>query len=552
MTRSATSVLTALVLMASASAAAAQPLTEGRVLVMPFDGGADPRGSWLGEGIAILLADDLNGHGADAITRDERVRAFNRLHVPPLAALARGTIVKVGQLVGATTVITGRLALADDTIAVHAQALRIDTGTIVARLEEQGPLDDLLDIIERLARPLLPDPKGSMEAVEHRHPPLAAFENYVKGLLAGRSETEVGYLEKALLLEPSFHRARAALARAHLDAEAWEAARTVALQIPAGTSVWRRGQFLAAFAEIRLERYDDAFNRLKTLERDGPAPEIHNNLGVIQLHRGGSAQAGHATYYFQKAADADRTRADYYFNLGYAYWRERDLQAAIYWLREALRRHPADAQAHVVLAAALAAAGSSTEAARERELAGQLSADFETAASDDGPLDARGAADVPDDLERLSSYLEPPGARRSDTALGATEQREHREVAAFHLERGRRLYERENDGEAIAELRRVIFLSPYEAEAHLLLARIDLRAGRLQEAADALKISLWSEETVAARIVLGQVFLRQKDREAARREAERALELDPSSREADELMREIAAAAPEGPPAPQR
>ena len=37
-------------------------------------------------------------------------------------------------------------------------------------------------------------------------------------------------------------------------------------------------------------------------------------------------------------------------------------RAAIYWLREAVRRDPADADAHYVLAAALQAAGSTVEA----------------------------------------------------------------------------------------------------------------------------------------------------------------------------------------------
>ena len=35
---------------------------------------------------------------------------------------------------------------------------------------------------------------------------------------------------------------------------------------------------------------------------------------------------------------------------------------------------------------------------------------------------------------------------------------------------------------ALAELRRVIYLSPYEAQAHLLMGRIHLRAGRPGEA----------------------------------------------------------------------
>lgn len=528
--------------------AAAQDRVQGRILVIPFEGGGDPRGSWLGEGVAILLADDLNGLGGDAIARDERVRTFGRLQVPPLTTLARATIVKVGQLVGATTVVTGRLKLTGDAVVVRAQALRIDSGRVVVTVEQDGPLTDLLAIVERVARRLLPEARVPSEQLEQQHPPLPAFENYVKGLLAGAPETEVGYLEKAIMLEPGFHRARVALARAHADAGSWEAARTAALAVPPEAPVWVRAQFLAAFAEIHLEQHDEAFSRLKSLERREPAPEILNNLGVVQLRREVTPQAGRATYYFTKATDADNTQADYYFNLGYAYWLERDLQAAIYWLREAVRRQPADGDAHFVLAAALDAAGSATEAAREKALAVQLSSEYEEWEQQRKP----GEGPVPEHLERLRAYLEPPGARRADSVLVATEQREQREVAAFHLQRGRRLYESENDREALMDLRRVIFLSPYEAGAHLLVGRIHLRAGRLGDAVDALKIALWSEETVAAHVTLATVYLRQKDFAAAREQAERALELAPRTADAERLLEEIARAEAGGSPPSER
>jgi DNA-binding SARP family transcriptional activator len=65
-------------------------------------------------------------------------------------------------------------------------------------------------------------------------------------------------------------------------------------------------------------------------------------------------------------------------------------------------------------------------------------------------------------------------------------------VAAFHLDQARQLFAKGRDDDAIAELRRTIFLAPYESEAHLLLARIYLRTGRMQEAIDALTIAVWS------------------------------------------------------------
>src|SRR5690606_35915952 len=150
--RAALTGVVALVLAAAGAAEGAQPLEPGRVLVAPFETEGEPRAAWLGEGVAILLADDLAELGVDAIMYDERVRAFERLQVPPNAPLSRGTIIRIGQLVGATTVVTGQVALADEGLAITIRAIRIDTGHVDAEFEERGPLDALFETVRRGAR----------------------------------------------------------------------------------------------------------------------------------------------------------------------------------------------------------------------------------------------------------------------------------------------------------------------------------------------------------------------------------------------------------------
>ena len=63
---------------------------------------------------------------------------------------------------------------------------------------------------------------------------------------------------------------------------------------------------------------------------------------------------------------------------------------------------------------------------------------------------------MPKGLERVALFLQRPEAGRADSALVATEQREQREMATFHLDRGRRFYESEEDRAALTELRRAI------------------------------------------------------------------------------------------------
>ena len=123
--------------------------------------------------------------------------------------------------------------------------------------------------------------------------------------------------------------------------------------------------------------------------------------------------------------------------------------------------------------------------------------------------------------------------------LVATEQRDQRELAAFHLDRGRRFYEKESDREAIDELQRALYLSPYIAEAHLLLGRVYLRDGRTNDAIDALKIAVWSEDRAETHLALGEAYLQAHDPDAARKEGERALALAPDSEQARSLLQRI-------------
>jgi tetratricopeptide (TPR) repeat protein len=393
---------------------------------------------------------------------------------------------------------------------------------------------DLFATFERMARRVISPSAAGAGGAPPVHPPVAAFENYIKGLLAETPSTALTYLNAAVRADPKFDEVRLALWRVFDDQAEHERALAAVRAVPPTSDLARRARFLAALSETRLSRYDDAFATFKALADARPSAPVLNNLGVIQLRRGGSAQLGLPAYYFNKAAEADPTDADYFFNLGYAYWMEHDVTAAIYWLREAVRRDPTDGNAHFVLGVALSAADNPAEANREKELARRLSSTY-------AEWEKRPAADaVPKGLERIKRDVELPRARQIEGTLATGNQRDQQELARFYLDRARRLYEQEHDREALDELRRTLFLSPYQADAHLLLARIHLRGGRVRDAIDALNISIWSNETAEAHAVLAQAHFDARDLELARGEATRALVLDPQSVEAKRILEQLA------------
>ncbi len=528
--------LLVLTLTLCAQPAAAQ-VSGSRVLVVPFENSRhEPRLHWLSEGSAVLLADELKARGLGAITRDERVRAFEELHLPLSASLSRATVIKVGQIVGASEVIVGGFALDGSDLTITAHSIRVDVGRIQPEVTEQAPITGLFGLFDKLTRRLVPDARFDDAAREPR-PPLDAFENYIKGLIAESPATQATFLETAVSKFSAYDRAEIALWGVRTDQGDYAAALAAARAVAPGSPLASRARFLAGVSLLDLKRNDEAFELFKSLSESqsgGSAMSAAalNNLGVVQIRRGATLRTGSAAFYLTKAADADPGDADYLFNLGYAYVLERNTQGAVYWLREALRRNPADAAAHYVLAAALQASGSTVEAAREKELARRLSPRYEEIAR-------RAAADSPpvlEDLERVRVEPDAPSALRPEQTIVNSAQREQRELANFHLDRGRRLYEREEDREAIAELRRAVYLSPYEAQAHLLIGRIHLRAGRPQVAIDALKISIWSEDSAPARVALAEAYLKLQNTAAARTELDRALVMDPASADAKRIL----------------
>jgi tetratricopeptide (TPR) repeat protein len=512
-----------------------------RILVVPFeDTQREPRLVWLGEAAAVVLADELNARGRPAFTRPERVQAFDQLHLPVSAVLSRATVIKVGQILGASEVVWGSYGVSGNELTVEARSIRIDVGRLQPHVVERGQLSDFFAVFDRLARRL--SGGSSRGAAASTQPPLGAFESYIKGLLAESAATQATFFETAIRDHPTFDRARLALWEVRNEQGDHAAALAIVKGVPAGSPLTRRAQLRAGVSLLEQESYAEAAGAFTRLldpgilkNTDPPGREyapVLNNLGVVQLRRGPTANAGSAAYYFTRATDADPDDADYQFNLGYAYVVDRNYKAAIYWLREALRRDVTDADAHHVLAVALQATGSAVEAAREKDLARQLASRYER-------LDQRAGADKPDvpgGLERLRTDLIGPGAARADHAIANSAQREHRELAAFHLDRGQRLFEREQDREAMAELRRAVYLSPYDASAHLLIGRIFLRASRPEDAIDALKISVWSEDTAVARVVLAEAYLSMKNTDAARTELQRALKLDPAYVDAKRLL----------------
>jgi tetratricopeptide (TPR) repeat protein len=527
----------------------ATPPGTTRMLIVPFEvADRDPRAVWLGEAAAVLLGDALRAMQLPALTRAERVHAFEEANLPTAGRLSLASLVRVGHLVLASDLVVGTVRLSGEELVIDARRIRLDTGRLVEQTTDRAPLPELFALHDRVARRLMgrQPTAGGTPAITAGGAtaggstptpgtvPLGAFENYIKGLIAEQPAAQIRFLQAALQIAPRDARTHLALAEVYADQGDHARALSEAQAVPATAPLGRRARFLAGRALVELARLDEAFQTFRGLADERPTAALYNNLGVVQLRRASTPQTGKPTYFFTKASELDPEEADHFFNLGYAYWLERDTQAATYWLREAVRRNTVDGDAHFVLGVALQSAGAAAESARELGLARQLSSKYEEWAKKPAGTDP-----VPKGLERPSLDLETMHGPRLDAAQLTSAQREQQELAAFHLARGRRFYESEHDRDALIELRKAVYLSPYAAEPHLLMGRVLLRSGQIKDAIDALRIAVWSQDSAPGRLALAEALLQSEDKAGARAEANRALTLDPSLAEAKALLARI-------------
>jgi Flp pilus assembly protein TadD len=516
----------------SASAEAQALVSIGaRQLVMPFENEThEARYDWLGEGAASVLTEDLTALGAEALSRDDRLRAFEHLRVPAAHRLSDATIIRIAQIVGAEQVVTGSFTVNGTSLTIHARPTRLDTGRRFPDISETGPLTDLFEIFARAARRVLPDSAVPMSEMERGHPPLAAFEEYIKGAVSENPSTQIVFLKQALRYAPDFQQARLALWNVYTEQGEHGQALDIVQQVPSNHPLSRHARFRAALSTMSLGRYAEAIDRFTALNREQRDPALLNNAGVAQLRSTARSPDGSAADLFRQALTVDPDDHDLAFNLGYAAWLAHDTLTAVRSLREAVRRSPADDAAHWVLGVALQASANAAEGQRERDLAKRLSSKYTEWEKQPG------ASAVPPNLERVKSELDATSSPRIEEAIAAAEQRDQRDVAAFHLESGRRLFQAERDADAIAELRRAIYLSPYQREAHLLLGRLYLRAGQIADAIDELKISIWSDDRTDARVTLAEAYMQSKNFGGARTELQTVLTREPSNTEARRLL----------------
>ena len=486
---------------------------------MPCDNASGAPGiEWIAESFPEFLSQRLASLTLYVLTREDRLRAYDRAGIPTSVHPSRATLYRLVEQTDIDSVVLGRYTFDGRAFTAIAQVLDMRSRELLPESRESGQLVDLINIETSLALDLLhsmrPNLSVSRQEIESSAPPirLDAFENYVRGILDSTAADKAHHFQETVRLNSAYNQAWFQLGKAWFDQRQYDQAIGAFAQVSLTDPAAREANFYLGLAAYYLGDFSRAASAFTFVAARMPLAEVDNNLGVAIAPRGDLTAAA---LRFRKARQQDPSDADSHFNLAAALYHSGDQAGAIRELPAWLTLRPGDAEAKSVLAA--------VNAAREGS-----------------PLKRSQVF-----LERIKSNYDENSFRQfflgiqsaAEEHLAKTDPVSH---AQFHVSRGQELLAQGFVAEAEKQFREASTLDPQNAEAHSGLAHTpeadnDLDGARA-EAEAALAIGIF----IDPRFVLARLDLRDNRTDAAAQTVDRA-HLDPANASALNLKRAVAA-----------
>jgi tetratricopeptide (TPR) repeat protein len=505
-----------------AAVQAQEASTAGHTLVIiPFENTSPTPGlEWLGEAFPATLRSQLDSPVLYVVTREERLRAYDRQGIPAEVHPSRATIYRLAEQMDVDYAVLGSYSYDGATLTATAQLLDMRMQKLLPAAVESGQLKALANLQSALAWDMLRLIRTKFSMAKDGYvagvPPmrLDALESYVRGTLATTADERVLHLREAVRLNPVFAEAWLELGKTYFGQRSYEQAIAALEKIPPSAALAREANFYLGLSYYSHGDFEKAEGAFEFVAARLPLAEVYNNLGVVAARRGQKRAADD----FERAIQNDPSDPDYHFNLAVALSRTGDRGKAARELRIALDRRPNDTEARALLDSLMpAAAGAGANGASSK---------------------------TPN--ERLNRNYQEDAFRQMTTQMqGWAEQQfaksNPQSHARYHVELGKELLAHGFTTEAEAEFRHAASVDPSSTAPITALADVYDARGETSEARAQAETSLRMHESAEAYMVLTRLDLQENRMDAATENINRALQLEPGNHVAQDLKRTLAA-----------
>ena len=496
----------------------------GRILlVLPFDNrSGQPSLEWIREAAPEILGSRFLSAGFAPMSRTDRLYALDHLGLPEGFHPSRATALKLAQTLDADSIVVGSYLTDGSGIIAEAQVVDVPHLRMSKIVTARGEMKDLIAVFDSLAWQLTRQLDPGFSVAEETFVAAGkgirvdAFEQYIRGISEPDHEERLRHLNAAVRLSPEFGPAWMALGREDYGSQQYDQAGVafgrVVLDDPklqgpdALEADYYRGLSLMFSGD-----YPKAQQAFAAVAQVLPLAEVVNNQGVAV-----SRQGHDATALFRQAVTADANTADYHFNLAVSLKRHGDPAAALTELAACLRLRPNDAEAQAL--------EEQWKAPAMKQVADSKADPLERIARNFDAVAFRQAAQMLDQVDDARMTALSPELRAQKLA----------DQAKDYLDRGLLLEAERLYQTALASDDRV-------PAVHTGLAEVRERTGDLADARKEARTSLELMPTVEAYLVMGRLDLGAGHLDEASYHVEQALKMDAGNRAAQELQQQVEA-----------
>jgi tetratricopeptide (TPR) repeat protein len=504
---------------------------KGRILlVLPFDNRTgQPSLEWVREAAPEILSSRFISAGFAPLSRADRLFALDHLGLPEGFQPSRASALKLAQTLDADSIIVGSYTTDGTKLVAEAQIVDVAHLRMNPPVSAQGELRNLVAVFGSLAWKLTKDLDPGFSLAEDtfiaagKGTRLDAFEQYIRGITEPDHDERLRHLKQAVALSPDFGATWMALGREDYAGQQYDEAAAAFAKVGRNAPDALEAGFYRGLSLLFSGDYPQADEAFKSVAMVLPLAEVLNNQGVAlsRQNRDGSAE-------FLAAESADPNQADYHFNVAVNLKRRGQSSAALAELAQCLKLRPNDSEA--------------------QELQTEWAAPATSTAHTGGVDQDADASAKTDPLERIirtfdaGAFRQAAGMMDQVEAARLAELAPHDRAVTFaaqakgYLDRGLLL-------EAERLYQSAVVADASVAEAHAGLAEVRERSGDSASARKEAHAALELKPSAEAYLVLGRLDLADNHLDQAGQEAGAALKLDPASRVAQDLSRQVAAKA---------
>jgi tetratricopeptide (TPR) repeat protein/TolB-like protein len=532
------------------------------ILVFPFENQSRMANlEWLGEGLAELTVERLDGETRFVFSREDRLDALERMGLPSAPQFSVATMIEIGKETGADDIVFGSFTSDGKTISMSARALRLDPPELSAEITTAGPLANLLPLQAHFAGSLVcaldsaacPGGAAPASVTDLHRPPsnAAAFQTYVRAITGPADDQRLHDLRDAARLEPDWDLPAFELGLEEFQRRDCDSALAWLSRVPPDRPRGLEASFDAGVCHLLENDPDRAASSFQSVLDRGAAeaqpafsapaapsendsPEARNDLGVALLRLG---KFPDAAAQFQRAAQTAPDAPDFLFNLGVAQFLAGDATTAVADLRRAQVLAPNDAGIH----SAIEQIAASPAPAAPAHVTPPHKSQQQDSSSVTASWIAR--ARIAPHLDRV--WLRPGGAA---SANAATQQptSNPQGALALHLDRGRQFLAAGDLDDAQRAFTEALLSAPYDAAAHRGLAEVYKREGRPNDALRELGNAISNLNDAPTHVEMAQLLIEMNRAADARDQLHQALAIDPANAQAHQLLDKLDATADTG------